>query len=325
MTKEEVEKMLLGTQKIQELLTKGVDLTDISFDPNFMSALTGDLFQSETKKIVEEVDKYEKMKIDFLETANAKINSLAKFPKIQNFEIKNMKNYYILSCSEIIEYYSNDYYGSFFGIFDKKGNLVSVTEFKDEISFADEHNYFIESFIDSHICSYCHKRLEEGHWKTLSEFESCIRMEQINSNSPLMKLYQVYSPYGTIDDQDINIYNKKTGQIILSGISAVSSEYKEWKNFEPGKFYFISKVITEVENKATLNFFVDLEGNLVSDVFDLERSKIYHVDISQNQNESLERIYDEVKLSLEKENEEKQRQEQARKNIYELKYKQKEN
>lgn len=177
MTNEEIKKILEGAEKIKIMLTKNADLSEISFDPYFMSALTGDLLNSELKKVENELAKYEKMRLDFLKKASAMVHSITRVPEMGGFKIKNMKNYYILSCSDIVDFYLDNYYGSFFGIFDKKGNPIDFSEFKENIMFEDENNYFIETFTENHIVSYCHKRLEQGEWKTVSNFKGCVRAE----------------------------------------------------------------------------------------------------------------------------------------------------
>lgn len=312
MTKEEIKNIKEGAQKIISVLDDDtIDLSSVSFDATFIDALTGNLQKEQIQKIQNEKDKYRKMIKQFLDRAESLIFNDAYLLKeeLQNITPFNMNNYYILGSLNIIGYPNSTEYGSFYCIFDLSGNLIFSTKLKEKIKFPSENHFFI--YGGSGISSYC---------KYVCFIEGkCMGKELfLGANS----IYPLSDRLIAVNYSDHKgLYNLETEQVVLNDFHDYGLSYKEFKNVESGKYILIQKNIELKNNRRILKFFIDFNGNLVSDVFDVTKFKIYPLDVTQSKNCGLGKIYQEVFLEVQEENLKAAEEEVNRKNIYQMELK----
>lgn len=312
MTQDEIQKIKEGLNTIQEMLEKEIDFSDISLSAEFMSALTGKVFENERKKIAGEATKYDIMKTLFIKNARDMIAGRPVLFRIQqHLSVKKMKNYYIVTSPNITEYSTGKSYGSFFCIFDSQANLTFSSQFGDGILLESDTSFFLEKKLSTGNYTAYRMELSNNIWNQKPVFLNYKSLYRWNS-----KLLQVTFSY---QEPVFDLYNLETDQIMISDVNGIAREYPEFKSFEPGKFYFITKTITKSSCTAHLNFFIDLEGNLASKVIDIERAKTYPVVKNQNQKDALQQIYNEVGLNLQTEHTKKRLLEKRRADIYKLK------
>lgn len=330
MTEHELAKLKESLQTINKMITRSeTDLSKLSFEG---TSLNGDLLKKELEnigeflkkeidKVQEEQDKYYKMKNEFLNQAAIEIHCPSILSESeQHINIENQKNYFVVYSPNITyEYATHKQYGSYACLFDKDCNLLFHTNLGGKIKILGNSDFLLLNSLNDKYSKCNHFQLVDDDWKFRHNFFGIQSIKKCSDKFLEMKYESAPEFFNREGNEVYNeLYNIETGKVVLQNFDGCKKEYPEFKNIEPNQFLLIMKKIklSDSDNMARLQFFIDLDGKVVSNVFDLERGIVYPVDQNKEQLETLQDIYQLVLQSLEEEAKEI-------KNIYHLTLKRK--
>lgn len=293
MTDEELQYLKGGLEKLFSFLSRNsFDFRSITLDDHFMDALSldGKLFQSQVQRIEAEMQKWTDMRKKFVEVVKNDVlggKDAYFYESLLDIGIYDKKDYYIVKCDQIKTTRSKHVVelGPFYCLFDKDGHLQRYGDLGEQvlIKYSDENDCFIKMVNnrDDDSYDYQHWKLIRGKWKLQHTFVGI---------DHFVELSVCLLVFGMANGES-QIYNFKTGEVVVHSMSECTVYYNNFANVELGKYRLITKKIEVGGLETTLQFFIDLKGNVVSDVVDIMTGDVYSFDYQKSQRVALEEIY----------------------------------
>ena len=290
---EKLKKINNMASKLGDILSnKNYDFNRIKLDDKFFDFIMGDQFDVEIQKIKEEKERQFSILYDAKKRVEFEYHDCSIIDYI--CKVISYENYYLVKI-----------YGSPFEIVDltyyKNGDLINfVTKDSGSIDAIDDRNFFVS---DKKKNIAFHKMIDStgtccSNVRVLGHVYSCIL--PVFGKKLDVEFGNLVSWRSTING-DINLeksilYNYKTQRIVVPEYADATYDYGMFANFiHDGDFIRIIQVISYDKIDSRLEFLIDKDGFLCTDVYDFDRKYRYYVDCDgQNQSDVLNSIYEEV-------------------------------
>ena len=260
---EEIEKIRLNLRKtgfLSDVFSKRIyDFCGVDLSDEFLDFFLNDKFMKELNKIRNESDKQDKIIEDAIKCVSI------RYPKchilLYNCKVVYYTNYYLVKIV-------GNPFEEVYLIYDKKGKMLDFVSKSDgSISIVDDQNYFI---LDNNN-NACHKQID------------CISSKSKRRNNIRNVYSGIMSVFGNLISckMDINLekgilYNYKNCELVVPEYTMVESDYGLFDYFIACKdFYRIINSISYNNIDCNLEFLVDDDGILCTDVYDFTRNICY--------------------------------------------------
>lgn len=307
MERKEIEKLKKISNMASELgdilSNKNYDFNRVKLDDKFLDFVMVDQFDVELKKIKEEKERQSRILYDAKKRLEFEYQDCSIIDYI--CKVISYENYYLVKI-----------YGSPFEkvdlIYYKNGNLLNyVSRDRGSIDAVDDRNFFV---LDKEKNVAFHKRIDSTgtscfNVQVLDHVYSCVL--PIFGKELDVEFGNLVGWIGAKNDevsfQKNVLYNYKTGNIVIPEYTDATYYYGMFSNFvHRDDLIHIIQGISYDGLVSRLEFLIDKDGVLCTDVYDFARSICYSTQRDgKNQSDVLNSIYEEVRDYLKNKADEK--------------------
>lgn len=196
------------------------------------------------------------------------------------FDSKSYNSYLVYSekCDSPIKVYNY-----------KEEELVEYENFSTFVSLLpDNESFILASKIEKaneEDCYECHVFLG---WSCGRELISDVKSWEYISETIIV--------FHLVKNKGVAIYDKNNNKIIFSDVDSISSLKEDFGNYKSNETYLIQKELHLDDNDILIGFFMNKDGRIVSDIFDIN-GRYYQIEDRNNKSKyttNLQKVYNDI-------------------------------